>query len=64
MTLSASRIAAVAAVIAGCVAVWFLAGMLLAWAGLDDLDLVGRIVLVFGFLSVTEVALTRLLHVE
>jgi hypothetical protein len=37
-----------------------LAGMLLAWAGLDDLDLIGRVVLIFAFLTACQTALERL----
>jgi hypothetical protein len=51
------RIAAVLLIAAGSWAVWTEGGELLAWAGLDALDLPGRVVLVFGFLSVCEVAL-------
>ena len=44
----------VLAATAGCWGVWVLGGMALAWLGLDDLDVVGRVVLVFGFLSLCQ----------
>ncbi len=48
------RVAAVLLVSAGCWMVWMLGGTLLALAGLDDLDLIGRTVLIFAFLTVCE----------
>lgn len=54
-----ARVAAVLLVSAGCWMVWRLGGMLLALAGLDDLDLIGRIVLIFAFLTLCEAVLAR-----
>ena len=34
--------------------------MPLAWLGLDDLDLIGRVVLIFAFLTACQAALERL----
>jgi hypothetical protein len=42
-------------------AVWDQGGVVLEWAGLDELDTVGRLVLVFAFLTACEAILTRLL---
>lgn len=53
------RIAAVLLVSAGCWMVWMLGGVLLALAGLDDFDLIGRTVLIFAFLTVCEAVLER-----
>jgi len=55
-----ARIAVVLLVTAGCWAVWIAAGMVLAWAGLDDLDVPARVAAVFVFLSGCEAALARL----
>jgi hypothetical protein len=52
-----ARIGAVIVVSTGCGAVWMLGGMLIAWVGLDDLDLIGRVVLVFAFLTACQTAL-------
>jgi len=46
--------------LAGCGAVWTLGGMLIGWLGLDDLDLIGRILLIFGFLTACQAAQERL----
>ena len=53
------RVAAVLLVSAGCWMVWKLGGMLLALVGLADLDLIGRIVLIFAFLTLCEAVLAR-----
>jgi hypothetical protein len=37
-----------------CWPVWWFAGMLAAWAGIGDLDLVVRVVAIFGFLTLVE----------
>lgn len=42
-------------------AVWDQGGVVLEWAGLDELDTVGRLVLVFALLTACEAVLTRLL---
>ena len=57
------RVAAVLLISAGCWMVWRLGGMLLALIGLDDLDLIGRTVLIFAFLIVCEAVLKRVLSV-
>lgn len=54
-----ARVAAVLLVSAGCWMVWMLGGMLLALAGLDDLDLIGQTVLIFAFLTLCEAVLER-----
>lgn len=51
------RVAAVLLVSAGCWMVWMLGGVLLALTGLDDLDLIGRTVLIFAFLTLCEAML-------
>ena len=53
------RVVAVLLVSAGCWLAWMVGGMLLALAGLDDLDLIGRIVLIFAFLTLCEAVLAR-----
>jgi hypothetical protein len=58
-----ARVAAVLLVMAGCWAVWMIGGMLLAWAGLEDLDVPARIALVFAFLTACEAALVRIVPV-
>lgn len=58
------RVAAVLLVVAGCWMVWMLGGVLLALTGLDDLDLIGRTVLVFAFLTLCEAVLERVLSVS
>jgi hypothetical protein len=55
-----ARIAAVLLVTAGCWGVWIAAGMVLAWAGLDDLDVPARVAAEFAFLSACEAALAWL----
>jgi hypothetical protein len=60
VTVPLTRIGGVLVVSAGCGAVWVLGGMLIAWVGLDDLDLIGRVVLVFAFLTACQTALERL----
>jgi hypothetical protein len=55
-----ARIAVVLLAMAGCWAVWWAGGMLLAWAGLEDLDVPVRIALVFAFLAACETVLARL----
>lgn len=59
MSAPVLRGAAILAVVLGCWAVWVFGGALLAWAGLDDLDLPARVVLVFAFLSVCQAVLQR-----
>jgi hypothetical protein len=59
VTLPYARIGAVLLVCAGCWVAWMLGGLLLAWAALDDLDLIGRIVLIFAFLTLCEAASER-----
>jgi hypothetical protein len=39
--------------------VWTFGGTLIAWVGLDDLDLIGRVVLLFAFLSACQSVLER-----
>lgn len=41
-------------------AAWDRGGLLLAWAGLDELDLPGRVCLVFAVLLAMEAVLARL----
>lgn len=60
MTVPFARIGAVLVVSAGCWVVWTLGGMLIAWVGLDDLDVIGRVVLIFAFLTACQTALERL----
>ncbi len=55
-----ARIIVVLLVMAGCWAVWMAAGILLDWAGLEDLDVPARIALVFSFLTACEAVLVRL----
>ena len=43
-----------------CVPVWILAGLLAGWAGIDDLDLVVRVVAVFGYLTLAQALSERL----
>jgi hypothetical protein len=51
------RSAAVLLITAASWAVWEQGGEVLAWAGLDALDVVGRLVLVFAFLTGCEAVL-------
>jgi hypothetical protein len=60
MTKHFAQIGVVLVVSAGCWGVWTLGGSLLAWMDLDDLDLIGRVVLVFAFLTACQAALERL----
>jgi hypothetical protein len=60
VSASITRIGAVLLVSAGGWVVWMLGGMLIAWAGLDDLDLIGRVVLIFAFLTACQTALERI----
>ena len=53
------RVAAVLLVSAGCWLIWMLGGVLLALTGLDDLDLIGRTVLIFAFLTACEAVPAR-----
>jgi hypothetical protein len=55
-----ARIAATLLASAGCWAAWQLGGRLMSWAGLDDVDPIGRLVLVFAFLTVCQAAQERL----
>lgn len=48
-----------ALVIAACWPVWILAGWLEERLALDDFDILGRVAVVFLFLSVAEIALSR-----
>jgi small neutral amino acid transporter SnatA (MarC family) len=59
VTVPYARIAAVLLVAAGCWVVWLLGGMIMDWTGLDDLDLIGRVVLIFAFLTVCQTGLER-----
>ncbi len=43
-----------------CWLVWWLAGMIAGWAGVADLDIVLRVVAVFGFLTFVEPVTARL----
>ena len=61
MTAPLVRIPVVLLLVGASWAVWNRGGAVLEWAGLDDLDAVGRLVLVFAFLSACEAALGRLL---
>ncbi len=54
------RALATVALTAGCWAVWEYSPVLLAFLGLDDLDLPGRVCAVFLFLTVIEAMVVRL----
>jgi hypothetical protein len=41
-------------------ALWWLAGVVEVWTGLDDLDLLGRVLVVFAGLTGAEMVLARL----
>ena len=45
-----------------CWPVWWLAGLLVGWTGLGDLDLVIRIVAIFAFLTLVEALSGRLIE--
>lgn len=60
MNPPALRLAVVAGIAAGCWGIWVLGGLALAWAGLDDLDPLGRIVFVFGYLTACQAVHERL----
>jgi hypothetical protein len=51
------------ALVLTCWPVWWLAGLLAGWIGLDDLDLVLRIVAIFAFLTFVEALSGRLSEV-
>jgi hypothetical protein len=56
----AVKVAKVLMLLAGCWAAWALGGLLIASLGLDDLDLIGRVFLVFAFLTACQAVPERL----
>ncbi len=53
------RPVATALLLLACWPVWLFGGIVLAWAGLDELDPLGRVCLVFLFLSLADKAILR-----